>query len=203
MYFASKSHGEKIFHHSHCTYVKRTKMENRIQFYTEKEAREKGYRMCNCCSHMGKQFRKEKEEIQELARKNRVKVWLYDGAVYLETDVAPWKIISAGQQHKLFLYHGNHERYENLKKRNGMLEHHYHSQSDARGKTIVDYMNYIIRHDQWREQIKNEYRTLPKTTKRQRDYYKSQKKKARRNAIHNVYNLIEKIRVENNYAMTM
>lgn len=203
MYFASKSHGEKIFHHSQCTYVNRTKMENRIQFYSEKEARDKGYRMCNCCSHMGKQFRKEKKEIQELARKNRVKVRLYDGAVYLETDVAPWKIISAGQQHKLFLYHGNHERYENLKKKNGMIEHHYHSQSDARGKTIVDYMNYIIRHDQWREQIKNEYRSLPKTTKRQRDYYKSQKKKARRNAIHNVYNLIEKLRVENNYAMTM
>lgn len=84
-----------------------------------------------------------------------------------------------------------------------MIEHHYHSQSDARGKTIVDYLNYIIRHDQWREQIKNEYRSLPKTTKRQRDYYKSQKKKARRNAIHNVYNLIEKLKVENNYVMTM
>lgn len=203
MFVASKSHGEKIFHHSQCTYAHRMKLQNRIYFLTEKEAREKGYRMCNCCSHMGKQFRKEKNEIQELARKNRVKVWLYDGAVYLETDTAPWKIIAAGQQHKMFLYHGNKERYENLKKKNGMIQHHYHSQSDARGKTIADYMKYIIRHDQWREDIKNEYRSLPQSTKKQKEYYNRKKKQARRNAIHNVYNLIEKIKVENNYAMTM
>lgn len=203
MYIGSKSHGEKIFHHSQCSYVNRTKAENKIYFRTEKEARDKGYRICNCCSHMGKQFRKEKKEIMDLARKNRVRVRLYDGTVYLETDTAPWKIIAAGQMHKMFLYHGNRERYENLQKKNGMLQHHYHSQSDARGRSIVDYMNYIIRHDQWREEIKDEYRTLPQTSKKQKNYYNHRKKQARRNAIHNVHNLIEKIRVENNYAMTM
>lgn len=201
MYIGTKSHGKKIFHHPQCAYVSRIRGKNKVFFYAQGEAREKGYRICNCCSRMGKYYRKEKNQIQDFAKKNRMKIWLYDGSVYLETEVAPWKIIAAGQQHKMFLYHGNHERYENLNKKNGMIQYHYHSQNDARSKSILGYMNYIVRHDRWREEIKDEYKRLPKNTKKQRELYNHKKKRARRNAIHYVHNLIEKLKLENSYAV--
>lgn len=201
MYIGTKSHGKKIFHHVQCTYVSRMKDKNKVFFYLQGEAREKGYRICNCCSHMGKYYRKEKSQIQQFAKKHRMKVWLYDGAVYLETEVAPWKIIVNGNRHKMFLYHGNHERYENLKKKNGLMQHHYHFQNDVKCKSILDYMNYVVRHDSWRVEIKDEYKTLPRDTKKQRELYNRKKKWARRRAIHNVHNLIDKLKLDNVYAV--
>ena len=63
MYFASKSHGEKIYHNQFCTYVYRMKEDNRVPFYTIEDAKSKGYRACNCCSFMGKKYREELKDI--------------------------------------------------------------------------------------------------------------------------------------------
>lgn len=84
MYVGSKSHGEKIFHHIQCTYVRRIKDKNKVYFYSEEEARTHGFRICDCCSRIGKYYREEKNEIAEFARKNQMKVRLYDGAIYLK-----------------------------------------------------------------------------------------------------------------------
>lgn len=193
MFIGTSSHGEKIFHDSQCDYVQRIKEKNQVYFYSAEEAREKGWRMCNCCSYMGKHFHKEQNEIGELQRKHGLDVQLYDGAVYIETSIAPWKIIVTGKNHRMLLYHGNHEHYNECERRNGKLIYHYHFQGDISKNTIIEYMEYLVEHDRWRAKTPYDYKLLPRHTKKQRAYYDKQKQKAKKKAICRVYNLIEKM----------
>ena len=57
-------------------------------------------------------------------------------------------------------------------------------------------LEYIVSHDTYKRESTNKYRTLPKGTKRQRKNYKKAKKKAKKTKVRNVYNLIEKVKIE-------
>lgn len=199
MYYASKSHGERIYHEQFCTYVRRMKVENRIHFYTMEEAVGKGYRECNCCSFIGKKYHKELKEISLFAKDNHIKVWFVDGEVYIETRIGAWKITSPGKSKKIFLNHANAENFLFCKKENGKIIHTYHAQSDISSKTIMGYLRYIDKHDRWRESVMYEYRKMPTSTKKQKKKYKNAKRKANRRAAWNVLNMIETIRVEREY----
>lgn len=58
------------------------------------------------------------------------------------------------------------------------------------------YLNYIYKHDLWRSTQIDEYRKLPKQTKKQRRHYKKEKEKADRHAVLRVLNLIERMQRE-------
>ena len=166
MYTYSTSHGEKIFHAASCTYSGRIKMKNRNYFDTKQEAREHGYRMCNCCAPIVRYMKRERNEIERFARKHNI------------------------------LYHGNRERYNTLEWKHGMLQHHYHRQNDVSKGTILEYLDYIYKHDCWRSNQIEEYRKLPKQTRNQRKRYKKEKNKADRYAVSRVLNLIDRMQRE-------
>lgn len=199
MYFASKSHGEKIYHDQFCTYVYRMKKCNRIPFYTIEDAKAKGYRACNCCSFMGKKYREELKSISAFAKNNHMKIWLDDNVVYVETRIATWKISSPGKSKKLHLYHANTENFRFCKKEKGHVVRSYHSQKDAASKTIIGYLKYIKGHDIWRESVADDYKKMPKHTKNQKRRYEEAKQKAHKRAVGNVLNMIEAMRVEREY----
>ena len=93
MYTYSTSHGEKIFHAASCTYSGRIKMKNRNYFDTKQEAREHGYRMCNCCAPIVRYMKRERNEIERFARKHNMKLHVYDGELHVEFGVVPWEIV--------------------------------------------------------------------------------------------------------------
>lgn len=199
MYFASKSHGEKIFHNQFCTYVYRMKEDNRLPFYTIDEAREKGYRACNCCSFMGERYREEKKVISSFVKDTHMKIWLDDDEFYIETRIAAWKISSPGKTKKLYLYHANMENFRFCKKEKGRIVRTYHAQKDASSNTIIGFLKYIDRHDTWRESVVDDYKKMPTSTKGQKRRYNQAKRKAHRHAVGNVLNMIEAMRVEREY----
>lgn len=196
MYTYSTSHGEKIFHAAGCTYSGRIKIKNRNCFATQQEAREHGYRMCNCCAPIVRYMKKEQKEIEDFARKHGMKMHLYDGELHIESGVVPWKIVVNEGSKGISLYHGNRERYSTLEWKHGMLQHHYHRQSDITGSSILEYLNYIYKHDRWRSSQIEEYRKLPRRTKNQKKQYQKEKKKADKYAVSRVLNLIDLIQRE-------
>ena len=196
MYTYSTSHGEKIFHAASCTYSGRIKIKNRNYFLTQQEAREAGYRMCNCCAPIIRYMKKEQKEIMDYARKHNMKLCLYDGELYIENGAGQWKIVTGEREKGIWLYHGNRERYNTLEWNNGMLQHHYHRHEDIRSGYILGYLKYIYKHDRWRSNQIEKYRKLPKQTKNQRWRYQKEKKKADRHAVSRVLNLIDWMQME-------
>ena len=196
MYIYSTSHGEKIFHAASCTYSGRIKMKNRNYFDTKQEAREHGYRMCNCCAPIVRYMKRERNEIECFARKHNMKLHVYDGELHVEFGVVPWKIVVEDETREIILYHGNRERYNTLEWKHGMLQHHYHRQNDVSKGTILEYLDYIYKHDCWRSNQIEEYRKLPKQTRNQRKRYKKEKNKADRYAVSRVLNLIDRMQRE-------
>lgn len=77
-----------------------------------------------------------------------------------------------------------------------MLQHHYHKQGDITSSSILEYLNYIYKHDRWRSDQISEYRKLPQHTRKQRKRYKQEKKKAKRYAVSRVLNLIDRMQRE-------
>lgn len=196
MYTYSTSHGEKIFHAASCTYSGRIKIKNRNYFSTQQEAREAGYRMCNCCAPIARYMKKEQKEIMDFVRKHNMKLRLYDGELHIENGAVQWKIVTGEREKGICLYHGNRERYNTLEWKNGMLQHHYHKQEDISSSSILGYLKYIYEHDRWRSSQIEEYRKLPKQTKNQRRRYQKEKQKADRHAVSRVLNLIDRMQME-------
>lgn len=196
MVFYSRASRSKIVHLSNCRFVKKIRKSNRAYFETLEDAREAGFRLCNCCAPIAKHFRKESKSIEEFCRKEGLSVYLHDGVLIIRAPHhSKWKLITAGKNNKLFLYHKN-----TLPEREGMPDSEipgYHSQA-VHKKTIIAYLQYIISHDAWR---RNHPVALPvakrpapqKGTKR---WFAEQKKGKRRQLkmqIQNVLTLIDSV----------
>ena len=152
--------------------------------------------MCNCCAPIACYLKKEQKEIEDFARKHNLKLRLYDRELHVESGAAVWKIVTEEGKRGISLYHGNRERYNTLRWENGMLQHHYHKQGDITSSSILEYLNYIYKHDCWRSSQMDEYRQLPKRTRKQRKRYKEEKKRSDRYAVSRVLNLIDRMQWE-------
>ena len=147
MVFYSIKSNEKVFHLSHCKIAHRIRKDYKRQFTTPEEARMAGYRMCNCCSIVGKRLRKEQAAVNRFCQENGVSCWLDDGQLRIITPKSKWRIIVNGKANKLFLYHKNsYKKPESIPS----IIPGYHSQA-IRCKTIVEYLDYIVQHDIFRE----------------------------------------------------
>ena len=181
--FAASKHGKlKVYHVDTCSHAKQIHDDNKLLFYTEKEARAAGFVACNCCSKMARKYRKEKNAIQDICSKHNVKVQLYDGALYIDTCIESWKIVITERKQCLVLLHANKGVYRAKPKVNGRVVHEYHLQKDIRATTIAKYLKYIWKHDEWlvSGSRENQYKTMCSNTTRGRAKYKAEKKKAKK-----------------------
>jgi len=189
----------KIYHEQFCPYAGRIVSKNRKYFYTLDAAQNYGYHSCKFCSQTGKAYSREKYDIEDFARKHQLDIRFEDNAVYVRNGVNNWMILAANKDRKMVLLHANSRLYKNLPTKNGRIIHSYHIQDDVIRKSIMGYLNYIVRHDDWRFRQSEEYKELPKVTKKQRNKYKKEKGKADKKAIRNVLNLIEEMQAERIY----
>lgn len=195
MFVASKNGKEKVYHMDTCGHVKQMTDENKLFFYTEQEVKEAGFRACNDCSKMARQYKKEKKAIQDICSKNNISVELYDGEIHVDTCIESWKIVTTGKKQRLILFHANKGIYRLKKTAKGRVLHDYHLQKDVHSKTIAKYLRYIIKHDEWlvsgaRE---NQYKSIKRNSKKNRNKYNAEKKKAKKQAVFRVCNMIERL----------
>ena len=145
---------------------------------------------------MAIRYKREALAIQDFAKKYHLRVYVYDNAVYVDTQVAGWKIVQEGKSKKLHLCHENHfQIYRELPMQNGKLFKEYHQQY-AFSKTIVGFLEYIVDHDDWRSTLADSYKKYPRKTKKQRQKYKAAKNRAKADSVRRVLNLIEEMERE-------
>lgn len=83
---------------------------------------------------------------------------------------------------KYLLYHRN--TYSAWMSFNEAIHGDFHRQSDVKAtKSMEKIVDYIVAHDRAKVIMMDDYRKLPKSTKRQKQYYRAAERKDRRNSM--------------------
>lgn len=186
----------RIFHYPECIYAKKIGKSNLIEFALKSDARACGYRQCVHCSRLPKYYEKDKDKIDKALREGHMKMYIEDDSMYIDHDFSCWKITTSDTGYDLVLFHGNTESYNRLKVKNGHIQHHYHHQNYRGRADILSMIQYIIEHDEWKSTHSDNYKKLPRSTKKQRKEYNRQKRIAKKNKMTNLYNTIYRVSLE-------
>lgn len=146
--YSKKSH-RKIFHLPDCKIIQRVSEENRCTLENPEQARELGYRICKCCPPTGQKYIREYKEIKTFCRNAGFTYALQDDEIHIISRYDCWKIITAGKKNEMFLYHKN-TKAKRVKESQPVVIAGYHLQA-CRYESIVEYLEYIRSHDQYRE----------------------------------------------------
>lgn len=179
-----------VYHENFCPYILRIERKNR-KTLSEEEAQRRGYRECSFCrSVKGLVYKYRKSGCDSYYDP-------VDNALCLRTDVGFWKIIWMDEEQQWKLYHCNHGCFSPEKDPKKLMRGHFHRQKDvpltsSLGKIVA----YIRRHDESLVKCEGDYRKMPKSTPKQRRYYKHAKNRARKKSIRNVYKILDQIKME-------
>lgn len=187
------SKGSHIYHRPECRYAQKIYKRNRMQMYW-KGAEVKGYRPCLYCDGTEFLYDLEMDQIEEYAKANHLDVDIVNHKIYVRTDAGCWKIVYKRSDQHFILLHRNYVKgriaLEDVDKAP------YHRQGDvAESSTIRKYLKYIKAHDEFKMIMPEDYHKMPQTTKQQKAYYKTAKKReARRSArrMDNLFAMIER-----------
>lgn len=193
MRIMSRESPNKIYHRPECRYAGRIRKKNRIQMNWE-DAEWKGYCPCRFCDGMDFLYKLEKEQIESYAEQFNIDVDLKDKKIYIRTDVGCWKILYKIGKQRFILLHRNYV--------NGRISLEdaekapFHRQGDMpESGSIMKYLKYIKEHDKFKQNAPKDYRDLPQSTKRQKLYYKTAKKREEKRSarrLDSLFQLIEK-----------
>ncbi|PSL08853.1 hypothetical protein EI53_02114 [Fusobacterium naviforme] len=149
VFYSTNSH-RKIVHLSHCSIFRHIPKDNRRSFSSLEEAQEHGYRLCNCCPSVAQKYRKGRKQVDDFCRQHGLSFKLFNGVIHVISRHDCWRIIVNGNNHTLFLYHKNTEK-RFFKDPHPSIIPGYHSQA-YRSKTILGYLEYIVSHDEYRDE---------------------------------------------------
>lgn len=147
-----------------------------------------------------KYYQQEEDAIMDICMENFITCFLQGKSLVIETPVSTWKIITNGRKKSMFLYHRNEMEIGMIDDPNALILN-YHSQS-CRRNTIVEYLEYIIAHDFYREKNPVKYSVKNKSnsqkgTKRHKKEMKKAKRREKRHETKCVMELIEQLGQEN------
>lgn len=193
----AKKNGIKIYHRQNCLYAKRIKPENK-RTVTLDYAERKGYCGCKYCSKLRGDIRVQKKAIEAWENKNNMR-FIYHArteTLYIRTEVAFWKVFIKPEIQKYLLYHCNKFTADMSDEKAEFSA--YHRQKDVKATgSLENIVDYIIAHDRAKKIIAVDYRNLPQSSKKQKMYYQSAEKKARRAEHRRLDNIFMRLEREN------
>ena len=184
----------KVYHRSGCMYETRISFAHRMTL-SPKKAMMYGYHECSCCGGL-KGFMKVAGKNLNTMGFNIGFNYLYDGksdTLYLRTDMGFWKIYSIGEM-RYVLYHSS--CYDSAKSFTTLMHGVFHRQRDVlETDSVLSLVNYVIKHDEAKKIMQEDYRNLPRRTKKQKRYYEQAKRKDRRAQIQRLDRLFDSLKV--------
>lgn len=157
-----------------------------------------GYRLCNHCNLIQKQYKAEEEKILDICQKYGFSYYQRDRIATVTTTVSKWKITVNNVGTQMNLYHRN--SFDIPGEVSIIPNYHY---QNVTYKNIIGFLDYILRHDIYRKkhplEENKKVNTPPpiKGTKRYRKEKKKLERKTarieRRNSITRVLSLIESL----------
>lgn len=191
MRMISKESTNMVYHRPECRYARKIHKVNRMQM-TWEDAEWKGYRPCKCCDGAVFLYSLERDAIENYAEMFRMDVDMKNNKIYIRTNVGCWKIVYIIREQRFILFHKNYvsgrirlDEVENVS---------FHRQTDVpEAGSIMKYIKYIRKHDEFKQNLSKDYHQMPRDTKRQKRYYESAKRRAERHSARRVENLFEQI----------
>ncbi len=179
----------RVYHKRGCIYADRIQYGNRLEM-RERDAEEAGYGRCRFCEGLWGSVRcmQRRPDPRGGSPWTEWQGWADQGVeltydrwsdtLYARTSRGFWKIYYREGIGNL-LYHANHcsltDETEQLKR--GA----FHRQSDVKAEPSVSkLLLYIRRHDIAMEIVDTDYRQLPRSTRRQRKYYRNAERRVQR-----------------------
>ena len=182
-----------VYHKAGCIYARRIKCENRMSISKE-EAEKKRYCECKYCAGLQGEMRAHAAEIRYWKKKGMAEI-CYDGnadTAYVTTKLGAWKIME-NRFGKYYLHHLNH--FTEDMPISQIKDGEYHRQADVKPTdSFCKIIHYIIDHDKAKVIMKDDFRKLPQSTKKQKKYYKQAERKAalkQRRRIDHLFALLE------------
>lgn len=180
----------KVFHLGGCPYDNRIRYVNREEV-SRTEAVYMGYRACKYCSTMRGYHHVNKWYLDQKTGKCGAQFTLAadTDTLYIRTDNGFWKIfVKPGMQYKL--YHLN--KFDTSLTTGQMMHGKYHQQKDVKPTASPNsIIQYIIKHDEAKKIIAEDYRKLPQNTKREKKYYKIARNRNERQKRRQLYGLLD------------
>lgn len=176
-----------VYHRPECRYARKIKKRNRVQMYWS-EAERSGYRPCKCCDTPSFLYNLELGSIEFFSELYDLDVDFKENKIYVRTDVGCWKIVYKRKYQKFILLHRNYvsghvalDEVDNAP---------YHRQGDMPDAgSIMKYLKYIQKHDEFKQNMPSELQLMPRDTKRQKAYYKSAKRREEKQSARRLDNL--------------
>ena len=153
MFIVSRKSADKMFHDQNCRYALMISPHNRVYYHTMAEAFSDGKIACSYCAALMKMILKEIDDLRGICEENGIGIVFNheDGTLEIQTEKSEWKLAPYGSKHRLRLYHknkievpGEATPYEG-----------YHLQK-AWGKTIRDYLEYIVNHEYYKQELREQ-----------------------------------------------
>ena len=161
------------------------------------KAERRRYCECSYCGGLKGDFRVTKNMIRHWQKTGEAEC-IYDkdtDTACISTDIGFWKFYMCEDIGKYVLYHRN--VYDKQMSFNEAVQGSFHRQKDVKAiDSMTAIVNYVIAHDKAKAIIKEDYRRLPKHTKKQKKYYRQAKNRVKRQAVRNVYSILDML--ENN-----
>ena len=180
----------KVFHLGGCPYDKRIRYINREEV-SRAEAIHMGYRACKFCSTMRGYHHIDSRYLKQNTGKCGAQFTLAadTDTLYIRTDVGFWKIFAKpGMQYRL--YHLN--KFDGAKSTEEMMHGKYHHQKDVKPTASPgSIIQYIIKHDEAKKIIADDYRKLPQNSRREKKYYQIARNRNERQKRRQLYGLLD------------
>lgn len=171
---------KRIYHKEGCMYAKRIKVDHVRRIPLEK-AIEKNVCFCKYCAGLKGDMRVQKKSLKKRNKKNSMQFHYEQNndTLYVSTNIGFWKIYWKKEERGYILYHRN--EYNKEMSLETAMNGDFHRQGDVKPTDMLNtLLDYIHAHDISKAIIADDYRKLPKKTKKQRKYYRCAERKAKR-----------------------
>lgn len=173
----------RIYHRCRCIYARRIKPDNRKEMSSE-VAERKHYHACKYCAGLHGDVNIHKTAFDTWTKKKHVNFNYQkeSDTLYIWTEIGFWKVFEKEELGEYLLYHRN--TYSAGVDFEEAIHGEFHRQADVKAtESMGKIVEYIVAHDRAKITIMDDYRKLPKSTKKQKKYYKAAERKDRRNAM--------------------
>ena len=178
----------KVYHKDGCPYIKKMRRGHK-KWVSLEELKKKAYHPCSLCGGVrgwAKIFHKRPQRESE---EKRLECWyddaeftvgddtIYQEYLYILSSVGFWKLYWKDDIKQFILFHRNW--LDPGTSRKDLVKGPFHRQWGVSSTENFDaIVNYIHSHDRNKEIAAEDYRKLPRNTKRQKRHYKHHKKMA-------------------------
>ena len=192
----SKKSKDMIYHEEACPYAKRM-TKKYCCYISEKTAKERGYHACSYCGGIHGLYLKLRDDPAYCSRSKEGLMISYDRidrGICFRTSYGFWKVIIREPVETYKLWHLNRGHFDTELPDKILMRREFHRQSDVKETTNIGrIMQYISDHDKAKKIIENDWKKLPKSTSKQKKYYKQAQKRARQREHQRIDELFKKL----------